>query len=167
MSEDRKRMHGACFTCTHQYVVEIIPHQDNHGGDCTLKKETVFEVAGLFPGINVEVQSNWCMYLNLLWIELQSSKMSYLTGMRWREWQKYVIKLSNRCWPCSYAATSRLSKRLKCCQKGTRELAAIIPEAATAGTPMPGMVLSPQQRRPGILLAAPGNESLPALIAGP
>jgi hypothetical protein len=65
------------------------------------------------------------------------------------------------------ATTSSELRRPHCCHTGTRELAVIIPDAATAGTPIPGIVLSPQHRRPGMFVAGPGNDSFPALTAGP
>jgi hypothetical protein len=47
-------------------------------------------------------------------------------------------------------------------------LAAIIPDAATAGKPMPGCVESPQQKSPGSGVPGPGKVApSPALMAGP
>mgnify|MGYP006892626688 CR=1 FL=1 len=43
------------------------------------------------------------------------------------------------------------SRSFMCWSTETSVLAAVKPDAATAGTPMPGKVESPQQRRPGIL----------------
>ena len=45
--------------------------------------------------------------------------------------------------------------------------AANAPEAATAGTPIPGLVLSPQRYNAGNGVICPGNVSFPAAIAGP
>ena len=46
-------------------------------------------------------------------------------------------------------------------------MAARAPLAATAGTPMPGLVLSPQRSRPGNGVVCPGKVPFPADIAGP
>ena len=50
---------------------------------------------------------------------------------------------------------------------GTRLLAATAPLAATAGSPIPGNVESPQQRSPGICVFWNGNVPSPALMPGP
>ena len=42
------------------------------------------------------------------------------------------------------------SRSCLCFSSGTRVLAVVMPEAATAGTPMPGKTLSPQQRSPSM-----------------
>lgn len=47
------------------------------------------------------------------------------------------------------------------------ELAARMPDPATAGTPIPGKQESPQSNRPSIGVLGNGNEPSPALIAGP
>ena len=49
----------------------------------------------------------------------------------------------------------------------TRVLAHKIPDAATAGTPIPGMVLSPTLYKPLTGVCGPGNVPCPAAIAGP
>lgn len=49
----------------------------------------------------------------------------------------------------------------------TRVFAHKIPEAATAGTPIPGMVLSPTRYKPLTEVCGPGQVPLPAAIAGP
>ena len=53
------------------------------------------------------------------------------------------------------------------CWGVTRVLAQRMPEAATAGTPIPGMVLSPTRYNPEMGVWEPGNIPLPAAIAGP
>jgi len=55
----------------------------------------------------------------------------------------------------------------QCCIGETREFAAIIPEAATAGIPIPGKVLSPTQRKPGSAVFWPGSWPSPAGTKGP
>jgi len=47
------------------------------------------------------------------------------------------------------------------------ELAANIPDPATAGTPIPGKVLSPQTSNPFTGVPENGKEASPARIAGP
>jgi hypothetical protein len=49
----------------------------------------------------------------------------------------------------------------------TRVFAHKIPDAATAGTPIPGMVLSPTRYKPLTGVCGPGNVPFPAAIAGP
>eukprot|EP00640_Fibrocapsa_japonica_P008814 CAMPEP_0113944762 /NCGR_PEP_ID=MMETSP1339-20121228/36588_1 /TAXON_ID=94617 /ORGANISM="Fibrocapsa japonica" /LENGTH=59 /DNA_ID=CAMNT_0000950075 /DNA_START=234 /DNA_END=413 /DNA_ORIENTATION=+ /assembly_acc=CAM_ASM_000762 len=56
----------------------------------------------------------------------------------------------------------------KCSQTETAEFAALAPEAATAGTPIPGNVESPHMNNPGTSdTLGYGNFSSPALSAGP
>lgn len=53
------------------------------------------------------------------------------------------------------------SRSFQCAQGDARVLAATAPEAATAGTPMPGKVESPQQSSPAKALKCeiqPGND---------
>jgi hypothetical protein len=49
----------------------------------------------------------------------------------------------------------------------TRVFAHSIPDAATAGIPIPGMVLSPTKYKPLTDVFDPGNVPVPAAIAGP
>ena len=49
----------------------------------------------------------------------------------------------------------------------TKVFAHKIPDAATAGTPIPGMVLSPTRYKPLTGVCGPGNVPFPAAIAGP
>lgn len=59
------------------------------------------------------------------------------------------------------------SRSSECCDTETRVLATIAPLAATAGTPIPGKVESPQQKSWGIGVACPGKVASPAFMAGP
>lgn len=59
------------------------------------------------------------------------------------------------------------SSSFKCWSSGMSALAARAPLAATAGTPMPGLVLSPQRYNPGKGVDWPGNVPFPAAMAGP
>lgn len=53
------------------------------------------------------------------------------------------------------------------CAGDTNELAQRMPEAATAGTPMPGNVLSPTLNNPAMGVLPEGNTPVPVAIAGP
>jgi hypothetical protein len=55
----------------------------------------------------------------------------------------------------------------RCFGRLTSVLAAIMPLAAAAGTPMPGMYESPHPYSPGSDVAGPGKEPVRAEIAGP
>eukprot|EP00962_Isochrysis_galbana_P034087 scaffold11484_cov125-Isochrysis_galbana.AAC.5 len=55
----------------------------------------------------------------------------------------------------------------QCCRTPTREFAAIRPDAATAGMPMPGNVLSPTHRKPGSAVRCPASWPCPAGMKGP
>lgn len=55
----------------------------------------------------------------------------------------------------------------QCLSGDTNVDAAMAPEAATAGRPMPGNVQSPQQRRPSMGVFCQGNCPSPARIPGP
>ena len=59
------------------------------------------------------------------------------------------------------------SSSSECCDTETRVFATIAPLAATAGTPIPGKVESPQQKSWGIGVACPGKVPSPAFMAGP
>lgn len=59
------------------------------------------------------------------------------------------------------------SRSSECCDTETRVFATIAPLAATAGTPIPGKVESPQQKSWGIGVACPGKVPSPAFMAGP
>ena len=59
------------------------------------------------------------------------------------------------------------SSSSECCDTETRVFATIAPLAATAGTPIPGKVESPQQKSWGIDVACPGKVASPAFMAGP
>lgn len=59
------------------------------------------------------------------------------------------------------------SRSSECWDTGTKVLATMAPLAATAGTPIPGKVESPQQNNCGIGVEWPGNVPCPALMAGP
>lgn len=69
---------------------------------------------------------------------------------------------------CDRAPTDRqTSTKLAVCEDGTNELAQRIPEAATAGTPIPGRVESPTRNNPAMGVRQSGNKPLSAAIAGP
>jgi len=59
------------------------------------------------------------------------------------------------------------SRSCECLETGTSEFATIAPLAATAGTPIPGKVESPQHKSCGMGVEWPGKVPLPASIAGP
>lgn len=59
------------------------------------------------------------------------------------------------------------SRSSECCATETKVLATMAPLAATAGTPMPGKVESPQQNSCRIGVEWPGKVPFPAFIAGP
>jgi hypothetical protein len=59
------------------------------------------------------------------------------------------------------------SRSSECCDTETSVFATIAPLAATAGTPIPGKVESPQQNSWGIGVACPGKVASPAFMAGP
>ena len=60
-----------------------------------------------------------------------------------------------------------LSRNFMCCGTETILDAAIIPDAATAGMPMPGKVESPQQKKFGQLVPVPGSIPSVARRKGP
>lgn len=64
-------------------------------------------------------------------------------------------------------AASQASTKRAVCDDGTNELAQRMPDAATAGTPMPGSVESPTRNKPAMGVRQLGNKPLPAAIAGP
>lgn len=55
-----------------------------------------------------------------------------------------------------------LSRVAHCFHQGTSECAAMVPPAATAGTPGPGNMLSPTHSRPSSGVLGEGTASLPA-----
>lgn len=59
------------------------------------------------------------------------------------------------------------SRSSECCETETNVFATMAPLAATAGTPIPGKVESPQQKSCGMGVACPGKVPFPAFIAGP
>jgi hypothetical protein len=71
-------------------------------------------------------------------------------------------------YPISLAHSSKASSSCKWSHTGDKLLAAIIPLAAAAGTPIPGMQLSPHTVNPETGVVLPGQAApLAALIAGP
>ncbi len=60
-----------------------------------------------------------------------------------------------------------ISNNSPICPTFTKVFAHIIPDAATAGTPIPGIVVSPTRYNPFMGVWVPGNIPLPATIAGP
>lgn len=48
---------------------------------------------------------------------------------------------------------------LRCCHGETRLFATMVPDAATAGTPMPGKVESPQRYRPATSIASESHST--------
>ena len=73
--------------------------------------------------------------------------------------------------PCEkatvYTVVPQLFSKPCICLTFTKVFAHIIPDAATAGTPIPGMVLSPTRYNPFIGVLVLGNVPLPAAIPGP
>eukprot|EP00967_Tisochrysis_lutea_P080769 scaffold111108_cov32-Tisochrysis_lutea.AAC.3 len=63
---------------------------------------------------------------------------------------------------------SRIRSSIAQCSRGlTSEFAAMSPDAATAGIPMPGNVLSPTHKKPGKAVRWPGSCPCPAGTKGP
>ncbi len=61
----------------------------------------------------------------------------------------------------------KVATRPAVCEGDTREFAQSIPEAATAGTPIPGKVLSPTRSNPAMGVWPLGKSPAAAVIAGP
>lgn len=79
------------------------------------------------------------------------------------DWRGDIRTLSSR---LNYMSSSSL-RRLRCWDTFAMVFAAMNPDPATAGTPMPGNVESPQRRSPGISVLAVGQACFPASMPGP
>lgn len=70
-------------------------------------------------------------------------------------------------WRTEALTEDKVESNAAVCAGETNELAQSTPDAATAGTPIPGRVVSPTLNKPFTGVLQPGNVPLPAAIAGP